>query len=82
MVSYENREGETTDCRYGVLISPLAGILPTKPSFAMLPLPGIQPVLMDEDGKELHGNDVSGNLCIQFPWPGMLRTTYGNHERF
>lgn len=66
----------------GVLISPLAGISPTKPSFAMLPLPGIQPVLMDEDGKELHGNAISGNLCIRFPWPGMLRTTYGNHERF
>ncbi len=66
----------------GILISPLTGITPTKPSYAMLPLPGIQPILMDEDGKELHGNDVSGNLCIQFPWPGMLRTTYGNHERF
>ncbi len=66
----------------GILISPLAGITPTKPSYAMLPLPGIQPILMDEDGKELHGNDVSGNLSIQFPWPGMLRTTYGNHERF
>lgn len=65
----------------GILISPIAGITPTIPSFAMLPLPGIQPVLVDEKGKELEGNDVSGNLCIKFPWPGMIRTTYGDHER-
>src|SRR5699024_10942053 len=56
----------------GILISPLAGITPTKPSYAMLPLPGVQPALMDENGNELEGNDVSGNLCIKFPWPGML----------
>jgi acetyl-CoA synthetase len=65
----------------GIMISPLAGITPTKPSFATLPLPGIQPILVDENGKELVGNNVSGNLCIKFPWPGMLRTTYGDHER-
>src|SRR5699024_4505968 len=65
----------------GILISPLAGITPTKPSYAMLPLPGVQPALMDENGNELEGNDVSGNLCIKFPWPGMLRTTYGDHQR-
>jgi len=65
----------------GILISPIAGVTPTVPSFAMLPLPGIQPVLVDENGKELEGNDVSGNLCISFPWPGMIRTTYGDHER-
>ena len=65
----------------GILISPIAGITPTIPSFAMLPLPGIQPVLVDENGKELEGNDVSGNLCIRFPWPGMIRTTYGDHDR-
>ncbi|HWK56971.1 MAG TPA: acetate--CoA ligase [Parapedobacter sp.] len=65
----------------GILISPIAGITPTIPSFAMLPLPGIQPVLVDEGGKELEGNNVSGNLCIKFPWPGMIRTTYGDHER-
>lgn len=65
----------------GVLISNLAGITPEKPGYATLPLPGVQPVLMDENGKELEGNDVSGNLCIKFPWPGMLRTTYGDHER-
>lgn len=65
----------------GILISPLAGITPTKPSYAMLPLPGIQPALMDEKGNEMEGNGVSGNLCIKFPWPSMLRTTYGDHQR-
>jgi acetyl-CoA synthetase len=65
----------------GILISPLAHITPTKPCFATLPLPGIQPILVDERGEEILGNDVSGNLCIKFPWPGMLRTTYGDHER-
>lgn len=65
----------------GVLISNLAGVTPAKPSFATLPLPGVQPVLVDENGKEIEGNGVSGNLCIKFPWPGMLRTTYGDHER-
>src|SRR5690606_18226442 len=47
----------------------------------MLPLPGSQPCLMDENGEEIQGNDVSGNLCIKIPWPGMLRTTWGDHER-
>lgn len=65
----------------GVLISNLAGVTPAKPSFATLPLPGVQPILVDENGKEVEGNGVSGNLCIKFPWPGMLRTTYGDHER-
>jgi len=65
----------------GILISPIAGISPTVPGYAMLPLPGVQPVLVDEKGQELKGNDVSGNLCIKFPWPGMIRTTYGDHER-
>ncbi|RZF58164.1 acetate--CoA ligase [Sphingobacterium corticibacterium] len=65
----------------GILIAPMAGISPTIPSYAMLPLPGVQPCLMDEDGKEIEGNDVTGNLCIKFPWPGMLRTTWGDHER-
>jgi acetyl-CoA synthetase len=63
------------------MISPLAGITPEKPTFATLPLPGIQPVLVDENGKELEGNDVTGNLCVKFPWPGIIRTTYGDHER-
>jgi len=65
----------------GILISPLAGITPTKPAYATLPLPGVQPILVDENGKEIEGNGVSGNLCMKFPWPGMLRTTYGDHER-
>jgi len=65
----------------GIMISPLAGITPTKPSYATLPLPGVQPVIVDPEGNELKGNSVEGNLCIKFPWPGMLRTTYGDHER-
>lgn len=65
----------------GIMISPIAGITPTLPGYAMLPLPGIQPALVDEQGNEVSGNGVSGNLCIKFPWPGMLRTTYGDHER-
>ncbi|ADB38907.1 acetate--CoA ligase [Spirosoma linguale] len=65
----------------GILISPLASITKTKPTYATLPLPGIQPILVDENGKEIEGNGVSGNLCMKFPWPGILRTTYGDHER-
>jgi acetyl-CoA synthetase len=65
----------------GIMISPLAGITPTKPSLATWPLPGIQPVLVDNEGKELKGNGVEGILCIKYPWPGMLRTTYGDHQR-
>jgi len=65
----------------GIMISPLANITPLKPSYATLPLPGIQPCLVDADGNEIEGNDVQGNLCIKFPWPSMLRTTYGDHER-
>lgn len=65
----------------GILISPIAGITPTKPAFATLPLPGIQLCIVDPEGKELTGNSVEGNLCIKFPWPGMIRTTYGDHDR-
>ncbi|WP_409151456.1 acetate--CoA ligase [Sphingobacterium sp. BS-2] len=65
----------------GHLITPIAGITKEIPGYAMLPLPGVQPCLMDENGEEIQGNDVSGNLCIKFPWPGMLRTTWGDHER-
>jgi acetyl-CoA synthetase len=65
----------------GIMISPLANITKTKPSYATLPLPGIQPILVDSEGKELKGNNVEGNLCIKFPWPGMIRTTYGDHNR-
>ncbi|MFA5328994.1 MAG: acetate--CoA ligase [Prolixibacteraceae bacterium] len=66
----------------GVLISPLPGIIPTKPSFATLPLPGVQPVIVDGEGVELTGNSVKGNLCIKFPWPGIARTIWGDHDRF
>lgn len=65
----------------GIMISNLAGVTPAKPGYATLPLPGIQPVLVDEKGDVIEGNDVSGNLCIRFPWPGMIRTTWGDHER-
>jgi acetyl-CoA synthetase len=65
----------------GIMISPLAHITKMKPTFATLPLPGIQPCLVDADGKELLGNNVQGNLCIKYPWPSMIRTTYGDHDR-
>ncbi len=65
----------------GIMISALAGVTPTKPSYATLPLPGIQPILVDEKGNEITGNNVEGNLCIKFPWPSMIRTTYGDHAR-
>ncbi|WP_291908208.1 acetate--CoA ligase [Chitinophaga sp. CB10] len=66
----------------GIMITPIAGVTKEKPGYATLPLPGVQPILVDENGKEIKGNGVNGNLCIKFPWPGMLRTTYGDHERF
>lgn len=65
----------------GVMISALAGISELKPAHAGLPLPGIQPCLVDAEGKEISGNDVEGYLCVKFPWPSMIRTTYGDHER-
>jgi len=65
----------------GMMISNIANITPGIPSFATLPLPGVQPCLVDEQGHEITGGDVSGNLCIKFPWPGIIRTTYGDHER-
>jgi acetyl-CoA synthetase len=65
----------------GCLISNLAGVTPAKPSWATLPMPGVQPILVDENGKEVEGNPASGNLCIKAPWPSILRTTYGDHER-
>ncbi|HLP51231.1 MAG TPA: acetate--CoA ligase [Chitinophagales bacterium] len=66
----------------GILISPIANVTKLKPAFATFPLPGVQPVLMDEKGNEIEGNGVEGNLCIKFPWPGMARSVYGDHERF
>ncbi|MDA9084517.1 acetate--CoA ligase, partial [Flavobacteriaceae bacterium] len=65
----------------GIMISALAGITPNKPAHASLPLPGIHPVIVDADGNELIGNNIQGNLCIKFPWPSILRTTYGDHQR-
>lgn len=65
----------------GIMISALSGISKLKPTYAGLPLPGIQPVLLDADGKEITEANVEGYLCIKAPWPGMLRTTYGDHER-
>ena len=69
----------------GILISNMAGVTPAKPSWATLPMPGIQPILVDENGKEVTVPDenglLKGNLCIKAPWPGILRTTYGDHER-
>jgi len=65
----------------GIMISAMAGVTPNKPAHASLPLPGIQPVIVDTEGNELKGNNVEGNLCIKYPWPSILRTTYGDHER-
>ena len=65
----------------GMMISALAGITPNKPAYASLPLPGVQPIIVDSEGNELKGNNVEGNLCINFPWPGILRTIYGDHDR-
>jgi acetyl-CoA synthetase len=65
----------------GILISNMAGITPAKPTYATLPLPGVEPLLVDENGVEVKGNPASGNLCIRAPWPSILRTTYGDHDR-
>jgi acetyl-CoA synthetase len=69
----------------GCMISNMAGVTPGIPSWASLPMPGIQPILVDENGKEITEKDeqgnLKGNLCIKAPWPGILRTTYGDHER-
>ncbi|MFP9098458.1 acetate--CoA ligase [Flavobacterium sp. RHBU_24] len=66
----------------GIMISPLPFVTPTKPTYATLPLPGVQPVLMDDKRNEIEGNQVVGSLCIKFPWPGMARTIWGDHQRF
>jgi acetyl-CoA synthetase len=65
----------------GIMISNLAGVTPQKTCYATLPLPGVQLCLMDADGNEVKGNGVEGLLCIKYPWPSMIRTTYGDHER-
>ena len=66
----------------GILISPLPYITPTIPTFASLPLPGIQPCLMDEKGEEITANQIDGRLCIKYPWPSIARTIWGNHQRY
>ena len=66
----------------GILISPLPNITPTIPTYASLPLPGIQPCLMDEKGKEIIENQIDGRLCIKYPWPSIARTIWGNHQRY
>jgi acetyl-CoA synthetase len=66
----------------GIMISPVAFVTPTKPTYASLPLPGIQPVLMDELRNEIEGNQVTGSLCIKFPWPSIARTIWGDHQRY
>ena len=66
----------------GILISPIPFSTPTKPTYATLPLPGVQPVLMGENNEELKGNQVEGRLCFKFPWPSIARTIWGNHERY
>lgn len=65
----------------GVLISNMAGVTPARASYATLPFPGVQPILVDEKGNEITENNVTGNLCIKAPWPSTIRTTYGDHER-
>ncbi|MCL4142455.1 UNVERIFIED_CONTAM: hypothetical protein GTU68_064592 [Idotea baltica] len=65
----------------GILITPLPGITDTKPTYASYPMPGIQPVLMTAEGREITENDAEGLLCIKYPWPSIIRTTYGDHER-
>ena len=66
----------------GILISPIPYVTPTIPTFASLPLPGVQPCLMDENGKEIKTNQVDGRLCIKYPWPSMARTIWGDHQRY
>lgn len=65
-----------------IMISPIPYVTPTIPTYACLPMPGIQPALMDENGVEITGNQVDGRLCIKFPWPSIARTIWGNHQRY
>ncbi len=66
----------------GIMITPIPYVTPVTPTYATLPFIGIQPALMDENGKEIKGNQVEGRLCIKFPWPSMARTIWNNHERY
>ena len=65
----------------GIMISPIPNVIECIPTYATLPLPGVQPILLDNDGNEIIDNNVEGNLCIKYPWPSILRTTYGDHKR-
>ena len=65
----------------GIMISGLGNIGKQRATFAGMPLPGIQPVLLDMDGKEISDDGIEGHLCIKYPWPSMLRTIYGDHQR-
>jgi acetyl-CoA synthetase len=66
----------------GIMISPIPNVTPTKPGFATLPLPGIQPALLDDEGNEITENGTEGNLVMKAPWPGITRNIWGNHERY
>ena len=66
----------------GIMITPLPGATRTKPGSATRPFFGVQPCLVDDQGREISGNGVAGNLCIKYPWPGIMRTVYGDHDRF
>ncbi|SEM20855.1 acetyl-coenzyme A synthetase [Maribacter orientalis] len=66
----------------GIMITPIPYVTPTAPTYATLPFIGIQPALMDENAKEIKGNQVEGRLCIKFPWPSIARTIWGNHDRY
>jgi len=66
----------------GMMIAPMANVTKTKPTFATLPMPGVQPNIMDENGQIMEGNNIEGRLVISHPWPSMARTIYGNHQRF
>lgn len=65
----------------GIMISGIGNLSPQKPTFAGYPLPGIQPVLLNQAGEEIQEHEVEGYLCVKFPWPSMIRTTYGDHQR-
>lgn len=66
----------------GIMITPIPYVTPTTPTYATLPFIGIQPALMDENAKEVKGNQVEGRLCVKFPWPSIARTIWGNHDRY
>ncbi len=66
----------------GIMISPIPYVTPSRPTYATLPFPGIQPAIMDENGNELKGNQVDGRLCIKYPWPSIARTIWGDHQRY